>query len=184
MLGLQGIIVVDYNIEYVLWIDILGFRNFIEKSKTEHRLIEYLLDAISPPKDINPQKIVLLDVGDVVEAKHEITAFSDTIVVSAENSIRGFLYIVNYYLRIVKKLERIGLFARGSLVIGEVYHKENKFFGPAIIEAYELEEKEKYPRVIITKEVLDNIKKEKDETYEFLMRFIKNEDVYFLHSLF
>nr|WP_317187917.1 hypothetical protein [Acinetobacter gerneri] len=39
---------------------------------------------------------------------------------------------------------------RGALTIGEIYHDENMVFGPAMVEAYELESKvAEFPRIIL-----------------------------------
>ena len=47
-----------------------------------------------------------------------------------------------------------GILCRGAVVKGLAYHRDRVLFGPAVIEAYELESRgARYPRIIVTDEV-------------------------------
>ncbi|MBW2617970.1 MAG: hypothetical protein JRC92_03735 [Deltaproteobacteria bacterium] len=51
-----------------------------------------------------------------------------------------------------------GVLIRGGMTFGSVYAKENIVFGPAVIEAYELEKKiARYPRIIISEEIISKL---------------------------
>ena len=49
-----------------------------------------------------------------------------------------------------------GIFCRGAITKGKLFHKERVLFGSSYIKAYKLEEKQAiYPRVIIDPDILD-----------------------------
>jgi len=174
----------EYQNKYILWLDILGFKTYVEKSISEPHLLQIISDSIDAPQDFEPGLLDLLNIGDITLAEHQISSFSDTIVVSTEPSIRGFLYLANYYIKIFSKLEKEGLFSRGSLTYGQIFHTGNKFFGPGVIEAYSLEKKAQYPRIIIAQNVINMINEYTNEHKSFIYRFIQFEDVPYLHALF
>ena len=44
-----------------------------------------------------------------------------------------------------------GILLRGGITVGQLCHKDNIVYGPAMVEAYELESKSAiYPRVIVS----------------------------------
>ena len=52
-----------------------------------------------------------------------------------------------------------GIYVRGGVVFGDIIHNKNISWGPALIEAYKLEENDAiYPRIIIDKNAIDNAK--------------------------
>lgn len=84
-------------------------------------------------------------------------AFSDHHIYStpAKSGAR----IVGAAQRSFAELLCLGHLSRGAVVVGELYHRDNIVFGPALIEAVRLEESEAfYPRIIISDEAFELIK--------------------------
>lgn len=133
-----------YEKRVVLFLDILGFKELIKKG----REIE-LLDVLSIPQDL---------VGKYPfdgSTKMEITAFSDSIVVSelveSDFNIRRMVGYASYLF--TKFLEK-KILIRGGIALGNLHHKDGIVFGPALVEAYKLEsELAFYPRIAVTDEI-------------------------------
>jgi hypothetical protein len=108
----------------------------------------------------------------------KIVFFSDSIVLTTENiskqSVISLLiacHMINIHL-----YNSTRLFTRGSMCIGEFYHKENIAFGHGIIDAYEEELKAKYIRltvspVLVEQELVNNALIEKDENGTYYCNF-------------
>ena len=81
----------------------------------------------------------------------EITSISDSIVVSVPYKEKASFEKIMRTLFVLERLFiREGILLRGSIAIGELYHKNKSVFGPALVEAYLLERDcAIYPRCII-----------------------------------
>jgi hypothetical protein len=83
-------------------------------------------------------------------------AFSDSIVISEENSLRGFLNVLENLALLSWRMLSLGKLVRGAITLGPIYHRHSVVFGPALIEAYFLErEAAVYPRIIIADKLLN-----------------------------
>lgn len=133
----------EYTIRTIAFIDILGFKDLVISQKAQK--IADIIDelhryALLEAEEANFEYISTL----------EVAYFSDSIVLSCDNNLDyGFIQnIMNLQIELMRK----GIFIRGCITKGELYHKDNYIFGPAIIEAYEEEAKlAKYPRIILGK---------------------------------
>jgi hypothetical protein len=142
---------IQYSEEIIVFLDVLGYSNFVMNDKAEagkvHEIIEFLTKSF---------KFV------TQEHNGEFTIFSDTIVLSFEakeeskqvlNQLVSDIGVALY--RILEKSEYL---LRGIVTSGKIYHKENIFFGPGIIEAYRKEKEEiLFPRVLLDKSVHSGI---------------------------
>lgn len=133
-----------YEKRVVLFLDILGFKDLIKKG----REIE-ILEALSIPKEL---------VGRYPfdgSTKMEITAFSDSIVVS--ELVEGDFNIrrmVGYASFLFTQFLEKKILIRGGIAVGNLHHKDGVVFGPALVDAYKLEsELAFYPRIVITQEI-------------------------------
>jgi hypothetical protein len=64
-----------------------------------------------------------------------------------------------------------GFFIRGALVKDRLYHDEKMVFGNALVRAYRLETTVvRYPRVMVTREVMDDIRGVDEKTSKQLLR--------------
>ena len=86
---------------------------------------------------------------------------SDCIIISYEVSEfrQDFLqlhYILNHLSEFVFDITLyFGKFMRGGFTYGDLYHEEDVCFGPALIEAVELEKAAIFPRISVSPQILD-----------------------------
>jgi len=177
-----------YSEHILLFIDILGFSNYVKASTKDRNLLDRLIEAIKKPKDIDPDKFVLIDIGDISNVKVEISAFSDTILVSCDPSYQGFLYLLLYTRILYYKLLRLNLYFRGAITLGPLIHSNDYIIGPSLVEAHDIEKKIAiYPRVIITENLLELLSKETKFRIDFVNRFITKgieDELLFVNVLF
>ena len=141
----------DYEERYCAFIDILGFRNFV---KGLHRAS----DAVAL-RDVM-RKIHAPTSGPTVswEVDFRAQSISDAIAISTTTLDSGLYRIFEAIEKLALDLLREGYFIRGGLVRGDLYHDGSMVFGDALVRAYELEKTiARYPRVVISKEVMKNI---------------------------
>jgi len=159
-----------YTNKFLLYIDILGFTHYISESVTDNDLLRRLFSAIEKPSKIESEQYILLDIGDLSQTEVEISHFSDTVVLTTEDSYRGLLYLLMYSIKVYYRLIKLNLYFRGSIVSGQIIHTKDNIIGPSLIKAYNLEQNiAKYPRVIIDESALyliDNETKEKTKIYK------------------
>lgn len=144
-----------YNLSIVTFVDILGFRDLVLKSDPE-RIIKILnlIESLSGIKD----------------EKHDyspvVLCFSDSIIrvrqvdspANKEYPIGILFHELLNLLHIQGELVHFGVLIRGGVTIGQVSASGNKIFGPAFIEAYEIESNyAQYPRVSLSPKVLRSI---------------------------
>lgn len=142
---------VSYEIRAVAFIDILGWGKAVEDSVASPELRKKLLNAV--------WALNALTKNDVEEETPEhssldrATQFSDSVVVSIP--FAGHLDLVRLIRQITSyqhSMLMLGLPLRGGIAVGPLYHAGALVFGPALNEAYHLENKvASYPRVIIAK---------------------------------
>lgn len=164
-----------YENRVVLFLDILGFKNVIDKTVDKNDIdnennIQLLYDAISQMySEVTWQPSNL--------TSRVITQFSDSIVLSfliddSNEVIQFFDDILHLITMLIKK----GLLCRGAISYGKLIHNERVIFGPAMIEAYLTESKAAlYPRVILDRSLLDILHKNQKA---------KNKDIYWKAPFF
>ncbi|WP_138826478.1 MULTISPECIES: hypothetical protein [Bacillus] len=144
----------QYEYRYIVFIDILGFKNLVEESSSNEDQLERIhraLKYISEIKQENAEGQLSLR-----EQGEEITVFSDSIVISMPVLERNAgWYLLNKVIFIQMNLMSLGICIRGGMTVGELYHNDNIVFGPAMNEAYGLESNcAIYPRVIVDSKYL------------------------------
>lgn len=137
-----------YEDRLVLFLDILGFKTHIAQSIQDHEVFDNIYQTI--------EKIHTYQDKFGRFPSREVTSFSDSIVISYPIHASSLRRIFQEIRDIVLILLEFGFVCRGGVGIGELYHKGSVVFGPAMVEAYELESKHaNFPRVIIRKEDID-----------------------------
>lgn len=141
----------EYSTRVVVFMDILGFKNMVldpEKKETLFYVMNYS-KWIGESNYRGPLKED--DLG------KEVTVFSDSIVISYDVETQGQVFsILLDIIRIQLDLASKGIILRGGVSIGELYHKKETVFGPAMIKSYELESKNAiYPRIILDEKLLE-----------------------------
>jgi hypothetical protein len=166
---------IKYEKRLVTFIDILGFKEIVKQSKKDiskieliYSVLDYLknwevqekwgLRLVEIEEDAQKRGVENFDISD----KTNITAFSDSIVVSVkvESNINEMVstLIVNLAFIGAILLEK-GILIRGGLTVGDLIHKENgTVFGQGLIESYKLESNNaKYPRIILSDKLLKEL---------------------------
>ena len=141
---------IAYSDKFVGYVDILGFSDLIKRSTHEPELLKKLTDIFS-------------SIEDMWEEKYEksglvVTSFSDNIVLSADNSLQGFLHIAATVDWLANELLKQGILIRGALDFGLLYHDENIVLGPVLGVVYGIEQNlAKYPRIVCSHKFLSQI---------------------------
>ena len=141
-----------YENRLVAFIDILGFSNLIQISENEPGRVPWLINILNA---IKSNEGIKERFGEDLDVRMEFTAFSDCFVLSSripEDPVNTALYQIAL---ICFLLLRSGLFARGAIVEGHLFHRNNIVFGPGMLDAYTKEQKEAiYPRVIVSSNII------------------------------
>lgn len=160
----------DYEKRYVAFIDILGFKELIKESlrttARKKKTVRLLVNALG--RDFSAfvnGRYKLSAVGGAPDLR--FYTFSDFIAISAADNSENLDALIHAAWSISEDLLSKGLLTRGGIAKGLVVHADdhkvssrNFIFGPAFIEAYELESQvSDYPRIIFKKEVRKDYKK-------------------------
>jgi hypothetical protein len=144
---------IEYTKAVVAFIDILGFGDIVRK--TSPSSIENLMKLAHESSKMSKM--------DIEYTGRRSISFSDTLITSCplvgpHGPYRhGLLYseIMDIVFLQTEMIDRGGTFLRGALTVGNVYHSDNMVFGPAVIDAYEIESKlSNYPRVVLDPKIL------------------------------
>lgn len=140
----------DYSKRIIVFMDILGFKNLVADEKSKDKLFS-IMKYLKWIEDSNYNGILSMD-----DLGREITVFSDSIVISYDANIKGALfYILIDIVHIQLDFANQGVYLRGGITVGELYHKHNIVFGPGMVKAYELESLHaKYPRIILEEDLI------------------------------
>jgi hypothetical protein len=147
---------------WVVFIDILGFKDELEEANRENKqaeLLNRLMKALADAKEYlyyghrSAQRL-----GDGY-APFMIKLFTDNLVLGfpvwddGESEFGQAMLVVALYQFTLLKY---GFFVRGGIAFGELYMDEDVVFGSSIIEAYEAESKlARDPRVVFAKSAAD-----------------------------
>jgi len=84
------------------------------------------------PEPVKAEQIVLGRIGDIARSGHRLTAFSDSIIITTDETEQGLMHILQHVGKIGYRLACLGVLYRGGIVNGLVYHDEQQIFGPAV----------------------------------------------------
>lgn len=144
-----------YENRYVAFLDILGFKNMVCQSVNEQKKFDVINMALNYASSVQREnyegQIPMAELG------KQVSVFSDSTVISYE-MIRpgsGFLVLMDL-IYICNDLLGLGLPVRGGVTVGALIHDNNKCFGPAMVEAYNMESKVAiYPRILIDPKIIE-----------------------------
>lgn len=180
-----------YENRILAFVDILGFKNMVQVSASnpqEQLRLMKAMDIIHSYKTLNdggPD-------GGLRKYGVQVTTFSDSAILSYPISFDGGLfYVLLDLIHLQIDLACLGIFIRGGVSVGPAHHDEFNAFGPAMVEAYELESKiAEYPRIILSPQTLSagiTASKEHQDPYDIsLLNSIIRQDTdgfYFLDYL-
>lgn len=143
-----------YEKKVIAYIDLLGFKSFIN-----------FTDKSANSKDakiffVNKLFILLKELTENKRYSNtksrEVTQFSDLIVISfAANDFDSFYEEFSNIQLLCINCVNQGFLLRGSIIYGDVVHKDNVIFGPGLVEAYESENTIAiFPRIIIDEVII------------------------------
>lgn len=163
-----------YEKRLLLYADILGWREEIARDDGV-RLLAAIQDIHRRAEDHNEKNrkeliaqegtIVQTDLGPMhVESINRMAlevqfgAFSDHFVFSLPASFGN--RILQIASKLIIDLLRARFSTRGAVVLGPLHHCDNVIFGPALLEAVKIEEREAfYPRILVSDAVVDHCSK-------------------------
>lgn len=145
----------NYEFRYIAFLDLLGFKKMVEQSAVNQGILNNIYGALSYIGDIRHDNYY--GPLSMVELGKQVTAFSDSIVISYSTSMPGGgFHVLMDLVFICNDLLRIGIPVRGGVTVGQLIHDEQKCFGPAMIDAYTMESNDAiYPRIIINPNVIE-----------------------------
>lgn len=146
-----------YENRIVAFLDILGWKNAVMSKGCESENIPKALGrTLAQLKWISNHFNSLnglVPEGMKWPGNPVMTQFSDSLVISVDDDERGKSVLENALYIITSNLIEFGLLLRGGVSKGELYHSDGLVYGPALIDAYELESKfASTPRIILSKE--------------------------------
>lgn len=140
--------VIEYQERAVAFIDVLGFADFVKCSEGNSALRTKLGGLIGTNKLFEQFFRTFLDFADGA-------FFSDTFVLSMSDPESRFFYLVRETGYFCRLLLTQGFACRGAITVGLFYHRDRFVVGPALVDAYRLEQSVAvYPRVILDKAAL------------------------------
>lgn len=150
------------NLRYTAFIDILGFKDAVNKTEDSSEIYKRIILVLTNLADMKGLIPSLFRLDHTVnqhdktlrEIDLNIQVFSDSILISANDSDYGLKGVVAFSTLSYWLLFTHGFFARGAITKGELLHTDKIAFGESLIRAYELEQKAAiYPRIIILEEI-------------------------------
>ena len=161
----------SYEEQFIAFVDFLGFREAAHESdETRREELLRLLQSLSLLKGEFSATKTVHENGTTHYITPAISTFSDHIVISyplrtlseqaglAEEDDPAF-FIVFQFQHLLGRLAaaalKIGFLIRGGVTIGNLYHSHGVVFGPAMVEAYELESRTAvYPRIVVSHTIM------------------------------
>jgi hypothetical protein len=187
-----------YNKKHLLlYLDFLGFSEFVEKIDNEQigeEEVEKFVSSLESIKACNqefnmsPEEIQGISSSEDIQKLTPLSTFfaSDTLVLSwplqddlHKIDVCLFAHMCEFIMPIIHNALGLGLLVRGAITVGGYYHKHDIFFGKACLSAARLEKEEaNYPRIFIDTEQ-DILKKlvefSPSEAFEpFFCTFVKD----------
>ncbi|MBB1247690.1 hypothetical protein [Rhizobium sp. G21] len=142
-----------YEERYLAFIDVLGFSDMIRKTREQPKLIAVVHEAL-----VGITTTALSSRSSILGI--QATSFSDNVVISLPLSGPGLFHLFGLMNNFSQELLGLGMLFRGAIAKGAALHTEDVIFGPALVEAYNLETKVSlHPRIMLSDPVLEDAKR-------------------------
>lgn len=140
----------SYSQRYVAFLDILGFKALVEKSRHDSdtfNLISSVLDVIRRYAD-----------NENVKESYDVrfTHFSDSIVITSPVDQSGLFALMRSVQGLSGELAFHLVLLRGGITLGPVVHEAGKLFGPAVVAAYQADQSGLPPRIVMDSVVTES----------------------------
>lgn len=141
-----------YEERYLAFIDVLGFSDIIKKTRNQPELISVVHEAL-----VGITRTAVSSRSSILGI--QATSFSDNVVISLPLSGPGLFHLFGLINNFSQELLGLGMLFRGAIAKGAALHTEHVIFGPALVEAYNLETKVSlHPRIMLSDPVLEDAK--------------------------
>lgn len=140
----------DYEDRIVAFVDVLGFKDLIDSSKNDVKVLRNITSALS-----TLYEWIWKWEADGGDSSFAFTQFSDSVVLSAlADTQDSFEMLLQLMLGIVDIAYSNCIIVRGGIARGKLIHDNEMVVGPAMVDAYFLESQiAKYPRIVISEEL-------------------------------
>ena len=142
----RGAMPANYEEYIVTFLDILGFRELIRSRSAEE--VDQIIKLT--------RRHAADEEGEQRELGLRTVAFSDSVIrMRKASETSGLHFELMDLLHAQAGLLSYGVLVRGGIALGKVFQEDDRIFGPAFVEAYELESKVAvYPRVVVAPKLL------------------------------
>jgi hypothetical protein len=138
-----------YTERYVAFIDILGFSDHVRQSEHSPAEAQKVIEILNKITRTWTDKALQVS-RDKLGVDFQSTSFSDCSVLSEAVSPKALQYLLYRVSQFALDLLANGFLLRGAIAKGLLHHSETAVFGPAFLEAYDVERKiAKYPRIVV-----------------------------------
>lgn len=164
-----------YENRDVVFLDVLGFSELVERSLEDEELYRAVREILSETggrdNAFEPMKVIeeFDDQGQPRLADSTTmckTALSDSVVFSALHPNEATagdipLFALLFWVKkLVIELLRRGVMVRGAVTSGALTHTNAMVFGPAMVEAYQLESRTAvYPRILVRQDIRERLER-------------------------
>ena len=158
------------------FVDFLGFKELVRNKNPEdiYKIIWELSDLNKAGREHLSE-----------DMKHQ--AFSDNIFINTPATSEGLMELIGQVRWLALTALEKGAFIRGGVTIGNIsQNKQNNIlFGPALIEAYELESKTAlYPRIILSKTAFSLLESTYDSDFLKQQLCQSQDGVWYIHLFY
>lgn len=169
----------QYSQYYVAFLDILGFKELVNNPKRSCEDILQIYRYLNQYSDMffmfsgNEREGIKNNIKMKIMSD-SVCIYINSDITNALHDLVAFCTLFQYNLLLIDPC----VFIRGGIAYGDMYVKDDTIFGPALINAYLLEENNaKVPRIIMCKSTLDYGRIKMDERFrEVLDKWLFRDD--------
>lgn len=149
-----------YEERYVAFIDVLGFKELIERSETDEAVLQRLVHVLNDVTRMAELQKPLREQKEQPEywaGMFRISTFSDSVLISTHRDSLGLMLITLVVGLMSVKLLGKGVLTRGAISHGKLIHTEKVVLGRGLIKAYQLESTTAiYPRILVDDSIVND----------------------------
>lgn len=169
-----------YQQRYCAYIDILGFKELVNRLAAGGTPFEFLKELLS--KLHNPWN----NLGGMrTDADFRVQSMSDAVVISTTPTAWGLVKILHAISDLTRDLLMQGYFIRGAIAKGGLYHDDKMVFGDALVAAFKLEQEiVRFPRIMVSSEIFNEARADEEFGATMYTSILKGDDgPYHAHTL-
>ena len=145
---------IKYENRIVAFLDVLGWKRLIDESVTKPEVVRQMGVLLNALKTINEVSRKFHRDGGPGLGDPQFAQISDSVIFSATADVNGRFALRSFLWGCTHAALGSGLFFRGGISAGQMYHRDSVAYGPALTRAYLLEKDEaKFPRIILDTEL-------------------------------